>query len=256
MWRFDEQRCGGGPLVFDHGYHIFSLAYHLMGPVERVYAWIDRTRVVPTKYVDAPAVIIGGLLMRRITWPRRPSDRTSRGRSTPASPCLLAGLIVLATILVAPTLAGVPAPRQGQPLTLDYPRLGMWWPDPWTQSLDDIARYDWVILGDWAAEFIAVWVQQEEAPWHSYVWHDAVPLTTAWQPVELTGVAAGSDAAAGFYFGLGETTGTVWLDDVCLQIGSRQVWRRDYQGGVALVNATASTQTVPLGGAVRKPAMG
>jgi len=58
VWRFDEQRCGGGPLVFDHGYHIFSLAYHLMGPVERVTAWIDHTRVVPTKYLDAPAAIM------------------------------------------------------------------------------------------------------------------------------------------------------------------------------------------------------
>jgi len=43
---------------------------------------------------------------------------------------------------------------QTNALTLDFPRLGMWWPDPWEQSLDDIARYDWVILGD-AAEFIA-----------------------------------------------------------------------------------------------------
>jgi predicted dehydrogenase len=58
VWRFDEKRCGGGPLVFDHGYHIFSLAHYLMGPVERVAAWIDRSRVVPTKYVDAPAVIM------------------------------------------------------------------------------------------------------------------------------------------------------------------------------------------------------
>lgn len=58
VWRFDEKRCGGGPLVFDHGYHIFSLAHYLMGPVERVYAWIDRTRVVPTKHVDAPATIM------------------------------------------------------------------------------------------------------------------------------------------------------------------------------------------------------
>jgi len=58
VWRFDEKRCGGGPLVFDHGYHIFSLAYYLMGPVERVVAWIDRSRVVPTKYVDAPAVLM------------------------------------------------------------------------------------------------------------------------------------------------------------------------------------------------------
>ncbi|MBC7251944.1 MAG: Gfo/Idh/MocA family oxidoreductase [Anaerolineae bacterium] len=58
LWRFDEQRCGGGPLVFDHGYHLFSLARYLMGEVERVYAWIDRSPVVPTKYVDAPATIM------------------------------------------------------------------------------------------------------------------------------------------------------------------------------------------------------
>jgi predicted dehydrogenase len=58
LWRFDEKRCGGGPLVFDHGYHLFSLARHLMGPVERVVAWIDRSLVVPTKYLDAPATIM------------------------------------------------------------------------------------------------------------------------------------------------------------------------------------------------------
>ncbi len=58
LWRFNEKRCGGGPLVFDHGYHLFSLAYYFMGPVERVMAWIDRTPVVPTKYVDAPAVVM------------------------------------------------------------------------------------------------------------------------------------------------------------------------------------------------------
>jgi len=58
VWRFDEKRCGGGPLIFDHGYHLFSLARYLMGEVERVYAWIDRSPVVPTKYLDAPATIM------------------------------------------------------------------------------------------------------------------------------------------------------------------------------------------------------
>jgi predicted dehydrogenase len=57
-WRFDEKRCGGGPLVFDHGYHLFSLARYLMGEVDRVYAWTDRSPVVPTKYLDAPATIM------------------------------------------------------------------------------------------------------------------------------------------------------------------------------------------------------
>ena len=58
VWRFDEGKSGGGPLVFDHGNHLFSLAHHLMGDVARVYAWIDRSRVIPTKYVDAPATIM------------------------------------------------------------------------------------------------------------------------------------------------------------------------------------------------------
>jgi predicted dehydrogenase len=58
LWRFDEKRSGGGPLVFDHGYHLFSLAHHLMGDVEKVFAWIDRSRVMPTKYVDGPATIM------------------------------------------------------------------------------------------------------------------------------------------------------------------------------------------------------
>lgn len=59
VWRMDKERCGGGPLVFDHGYHLFSLAYDLMGEVERVYAWIDRSSAgVPTQYVDAPATIM------------------------------------------------------------------------------------------------------------------------------------------------------------------------------------------------------
>ncbi len=58
LWRFDEEKCGGGPLVFDHGYHLFSLARYLMGEVERVYAWIDRSPIVPSKYLDAPATIM------------------------------------------------------------------------------------------------------------------------------------------------------------------------------------------------------
>ena len=58
VWRFDEERCGGGPIVFDHGYHLFSVARHLMGEVERVYAWIDRSKIIPTKYVDAPATMM------------------------------------------------------------------------------------------------------------------------------------------------------------------------------------------------------
>jgi predicted dehydrogenase len=60
LWRFNEKQCGGGPLVFDHGFHLFSLAYYLGGPVEKVHAWIDQTPVREAGgivKIDAPAMI-------------------------------------------------------------------------------------------------------------------------------------------------------------------------------------------------------
>jgi predicted dehydrogenase len=61
LWRFNEKQCGGGPLVFDHGYHLFSLGYYLAGPVEKVHAWIDKTSVKEAGgmvKIDAPAMIM------------------------------------------------------------------------------------------------------------------------------------------------------------------------------------------------------
>jgi predicted dehydrogenase len=61
LWRLNQKQCGGGPLVFDHGYHLFSIAMFLGGSVERVYAWIDQTPLAETAGVvkiDAPAVIM------------------------------------------------------------------------------------------------------------------------------------------------------------------------------------------------------
>jgi predicted dehydrogenase len=58
LWRFTESKCGGGPLVFDHGYHLFSLAYELMGPIHKVNAWLDKSMVRPGVFIDAPAVIM------------------------------------------------------------------------------------------------------------------------------------------------------------------------------------------------------
>jgi predicted dehydrogenase len=61
LWRFNEKQCGGGPLVFDHGYHLFSLGYYLGGAVEKVFAWIDETPVKEAGgmvKIDAPAAIM------------------------------------------------------------------------------------------------------------------------------------------------------------------------------------------------------
>ena len=58
IWRFDESLSGGGPTVFDDGYHKFSLILYLLGDVEKVNAWIDKTPIYPGLYNDVPAVVM------------------------------------------------------------------------------------------------------------------------------------------------------------------------------------------------------
>jgi predicted dehydrogenase len=53
FWRLNEAQCGGGPTIFDDGYHKFSLAMYFLGEVESVHAWIDRSFGV----IDAPGMI-------------------------------------------------------------------------------------------------------------------------------------------------------------------------------------------------------
>ncbi len=58
-WRMKDEVSGGGPLVFDDGYHKFSIAMYLMGDVEKVTAWIDHTDIIPgIFYEDAPSMIM------------------------------------------------------------------------------------------------------------------------------------------------------------------------------------------------------
>ena len=58
LWRFNQKQSGGGPIIFDHGYHLFSITRYLMGEVEKVYAWIDKSPILPTLNADAPATIM------------------------------------------------------------------------------------------------------------------------------------------------------------------------------------------------------
>lgn len=57
-WRLNETLSGGGPVVFDDGYHKFSIFIDLIGDVEKVSAWIDETPVLPGVTQDSPAVVM------------------------------------------------------------------------------------------------------------------------------------------------------------------------------------------------------
>jgi predicted dehydrogenase len=53
LWRLAETETGGGPAIFDDGYHKFSIGIFYGGPVDRVFAWIDRSFAL----IDSPAVV-------------------------------------------------------------------------------------------------------------------------------------------------------------------------------------------------------
>lgn len=56
-WRLREEEAGG-PSIFDHGYHVFSIAMYFLGAVESVFAWIERQELQPGLVWDSPAAIV------------------------------------------------------------------------------------------------------------------------------------------------------------------------------------------------------
>lgn len=51
-WRMQEEISGGGELVFDDGYHKFSIARYFMGDPESVFAYIGKTPMEGESYLD------------------------------------------------------------------------------------------------------------------------------------------------------------------------------------------------------------
>ena len=57
LWRRQPELCGGGPMTFDDGHHMFAIAWYLMGMAEEVHAWIGQTEIRPGVVLDTPAII-------------------------------------------------------------------------------------------------------------------------------------------------------------------------------------------------------
>ena len=57
-WRFDPARSGGGRVIFDYGYHLFSIAMWFLGEVEKVYSWITYRPIQHGWILDSPAMVI------------------------------------------------------------------------------------------------------------------------------------------------------------------------------------------------------
>lgn len=99
---------------------------------------------------------------------------------------------------------------------------------------------------------ITAWVQEDEDPWSSWLYFGSFSLTDEWQKFQISSSSTGNDPQARLIFGLGQQTGDIWLGGIKLQTGSLELWRRDFQEGIVLVNATSSTQVVSLGAMFQK----
>jgi len=47
QWRLNPETCGGCPIMFDHGYHLYSVAVNLVGGIEKVSAWMESLELIP-----------------------------------------------------------------------------------------------------------------------------------------------------------------------------------------------------------------
>lgn len=95
-------------------------------------------------------------------------------------------------------------------------------------------------------------LQQSSSPHSVYAFSDELAVGTEWQTFEVPLTSWATDSSANVILNLGRGVGTIWLDDVRLQEGSRDVYRRDFEGGTALVNATERPVYVDLWGTYRK----
>lgn len=76
-------------------------------------------------------------------------------------------------------------------------------------------------------------------------------LSDSWRTftVAVTATKTGNGKQS-FYFG--DFRGTVWFDDITVRQTGPEVWRRDFTGGIALVNPTTGPVTLSLGTTFRK----
>jgi hypothetical protein len=78
-----------------------------------------------------------------------------------------------------------------------------------------------------------------------------ITITTDWRRYQVTFVPQLS-GTVGVQFYLAETAGDVWLDDIHFQNDVTNLYRRDFQNGIVLVNPTAQVMTTTLEREYRK----
>jgi len=123
----------------------------------------------------------------------------------------------------------------------------------YNRSLVQGVNYD---LTFWARSgqprYLSVSSQKGSPDWRNYGLSQRLAITTNWQQYSATFTANETVSDARVQFFLGETTGTVWLDDVRLTQHPPDVYRRDFNRGGVLLNATRQSRDVSVGSGLRR----
>jgi hypothetical protein len=88
--------------------------------------------------------------------------------------------------------------------------------------------------------------------WRSYGLWQRVFLDTDWKEYTLSFKASETASDARIQFQVGESTGTVWLDDVRLAVAGPEVYRREFTNGLVLLNGSMEPREIDVGPGYRR----
>ncbi len=94
--------------------------------------------------------------------------------------------------------------------------------------------------------YLVVSLQRRAGEWEGLGLWTRLPLDSDWTDYELPFNATGTRSDGGLQFLLGEEKGAVYIDAVSMEHQAPNLYRRDFERGVVLLNGTKEPKTVKL----------
>ena len=102
------------------------------------------------------------------------------------------------------------------------------------------------------SRLIRVSAQRSSPDWRNYGLSQVVVIDTDWAEYRVPFEANETVTDARIQFFVGQTSGSVWLDDVRLTVRPDEVYRREFENGLVLLNATRRPVVTPVDGGYKR----
>ncbi|MBN1766449.1 MAG: carbohydrate binding domain-containing protein [Sedimentisphaerales bacterium] len=115
------------------------------------------------------------------------------------------------------------------------------------RSLNEGVLYDLIF---WAksdiSRSITVATQKGSPDWDNFGLHQDVDINEQWQEYTVSFTANATTTESRLQFRVGQTTGTVWVDNVRLYPASTRILQRKFTKGLVYLNSSREEQTLPV----------